>query len=121
MNLPAIPSFLKKFFHVNSTNYQLPIFILLEIASSFHEKIVIGIDTDELLYLYIPNLDRLKRRKFLSDLTGRGPTLYDASMDFLRQVMDPLFTIRYKKKYYATTKLRSIVKKTGLLIDDEDG
>ena len=93
-------------------NYNLPMELVQKCADEYHEKIVLTIDKDYKICIYIKNIDRIKGRKYLSNLEGRGFTYHDACVDFLINLMDKNYFLRYKTKFYATEALRGIIRKS---------
>lgn len=96
-------------------DYSLPMELVQSCADAYHEKIVITIDKDYKICIYIKNIDRIKGRKYLSNLEGRGNTYRDACINFLCNLMDRNYNIRYKTKFYATEALRTIVRKSNFM------
>jgi len=98
---------------MNDVNQSL--LLVSKMAKKYGEEMVMGIDSDGLYYVFITNIDRLKNKRYMKDLTGHGVTVYDACMDYILAVMDRRYNIRYRKKYYATVKLRNIIRRTDIL------
>ena len=80
-------------------------------SNSYHEKIFTCIDRDGLICVYIHNIDRIYKRKYLSNLEGRGHTYDEACENYILNLMNRKFHLRYKIKFYATTKLRTTIRK----------
>lgn len=100
---------------LTSDEYILPMELVEKCANEYHEKIILTIDKDYHICIYIKNIDRIKNRRLLSNLEGRGLTYHDACIDFILNLMDKNYTIRYKSKFYATETLRTIIRKTNFM------
>lgn len=83
-----------------------------DIASIYSSKCHIGIDKNKQVFVFIEDLDGLKKKKYLTDLTGRGETYQDACIDYIQKLLDRSICIRYKRKFYATSKIRKLINKT---------
>lgn len=93
------------------TSYTIsPMFIIEMIAEKYNEKIISLIDNEYNVCVYINNIDRISKKKYLSNIEGRGLTYRDACIDYIEKALDPSYCIRYKKEYYATTPIRKIIK-----------
>lgn len=97
---------------LSEEEFQLPMKLLELCADQYNEKIILTVDIDYKICVYIKNIDRIKRRKYLSNLEGRGSTYHDACVDFINNLMDKKYNIRYKTKFYATETLRTIIRKS---------
>lgn len=91
-------------------NIITPMFIIEMIANRYDERIISTIDKDYNICIYINNIDKIKKKKYISNLEGRGLTYKDACIDYINNVLNTDYCIRYKKKFYATTPIRNIVK-----------
>lgn len=100
---------------LSNEEYKLPIDLVQKCAEQYHEKIILTIDTEFKICIYIKNIDRIKGRKYLSNLEGRGFTYQEACIDFIKNLMDKNYNIRYKTKFYATESLRTIVRRTNFI------
>ena len=96
----------------NKIDMNLPMYLVEKCAKCYNEKIVVTIDKDYKICIHIRYIDRLKKRKYLSNLEGRGETYKDACIDYIKNLMDKKYTIRYKLRFYATEKLRTIIRKS---------
>lgn len=99
---------------MNKEEYEVPMKIMEDLASLYSAKIHTVIDIDYKVCVYITNIDRLKRKKYLCNLEGRGYTYRDACINYIQNILDTKYQIRFKKKYYASTPLRKIVKSNKL-------
>ena len=97
---------------INTEYYNLPMILMDKLANYYNERIVLTIDDDYRLCIYINNIDRLYRKKYLSNLEGRGYTYREACIDYIKNLMDSKFNIRYKINLYATNPLRTIIRKS---------
>lgn len=84
--------------------------IMEKLAKRYNTKVIHGLDINGLYYIYIRDIDKLKKRKYLYPLEGRSIDLLIVYKNYLRNLMNPQYQIRYKRKLYATTPLRNIVK-----------
>ncbi len=96
---------------------QLATQIVESIASHFHERILITTTIDNVVNIRINNIDRLRKRKFLSDLSGVGKTYEEACCNYILHALDRKYLLRYKQKYYATTTIHNMIKKSKVLKD----
>lgn len=83
-----------------------------DIAALYSSNYHIGIDKNKQVFVFIDNLDGLKKKKYLTDLTGRGETYQEACIDYIQKLLDKTICIRYKRKFYATSKIRKLINKT---------
>ena len=90
----------------------LSIKLVHKIAKLYNQKVRFIIDNDGLYCVFIDNLDRIKSRKYLSNLEGRGNTKEEACVNYILNLLDSSFNIRYSKNIYATEKVRRIIKKS---------
>lgn len=98
-------------------NNQLAVKTVEMIASHFHERILVTTTIDNSIYIRINHIDRLRKRKYLSDLYGSGKTYEEACCNYILHAMNRNYLLRYKHKYYATTTIRNIIKKSKVLKD----
>jgi len=82
-------------------------------------SLYVGIDKDKKIYAYFDNIEAVTNKKYMIDLTGRGDTMDDAIINLAQIMMDKKYMLRYKVNLYATSKLRSIIKKSNLLGGDD--
>jgi hypothetical protein len=82
-----------------------------ELSDSYHTKIRVIVDENNKYCVWIDHIDRIKRKKYLSNLIGRGDTYIDACIDYLINLLDTSYHLRYMKDFYATTTLRNIIKR----------
>lgn len=85
--------------------------ILYSIAKLYNEKVITCIDSDGLICVYIKNIDCIYKRKYLRNLEGRGCSFDVACENYINNAMDTNYNLRYKIKFYATTKIRRIIRK----------
>lgn len=97
---------------VTDENYDLPMKIVEKISERYNEKIVVGVDKDYMIYVYIPNITRVKNKEYLSDITGRGWTYHEACVSFINKLVNKNYNIRYLNELYATEEIRNIIIKT---------
>lgn len=90
----------------------LPGEIFKSIAQLYHSRYHIGIDKNTDVYVFIDNIDGIKKKKYLTDITGRGNTYQEACIDYIKKLLDRSICLRYKRKFYATRKIRSFINKT---------
>lgn len=81
------------------------------ISKVYNERIFTCIDKDGLICVYINNIDKIYNNKYISNLEGRGNTLDEACENYILNIMNKKFNLRYKIKFYATTNLRTIIRK----------
>ena len=96
----------------NNNEYNLPMILMEKLSKASKERIVITVDVDYNICIHINNIDRLYKKKYLSNLEGRGLTYRDACINYINNLMDSNYRLRYKSKFYITTKLRNIIKKS---------
>ena len=94
--------------------YDVPMKSLEKIAKLRNMTILTCIDANYNVVVYIPQLSRIKNKKYLSNLEGRGLTYRDACVDFIINLMDYNYNIRYKEKYYITSLVRTYVISLGI-------
>lgn len=85
--------------------------ILKEISDKYNEKIISYNDVDNNVVVYIRNIDKIKKKKYLYPLEGRGVDYEKACDDFINKAMDSSFNLRYKLTLYSTTNIRAIIRK----------
>lgn len=85
-----------------------------KVADTYNEKVQTCIDIDDMICVYIHNIDKIYKRQYLSNLEGRGYTYEQACKNYINNMMDRKFNLRYKIRFYATTKLRTIIRKAGV-------
>jgi hypothetical protein len=90
--------------------------IMIEISCYYKARIRNISDIDGNICVFIDGLDRLKKRRFLSNLEGRGKDYHEACIDYINNLMDKNYLIRYKKKIYATSPLRKIVRSNDIFM-----
>ena len=95
-----------------------PMKLVEKIASAYKTNVSICIDVDYKICIYIHELDRIRKNKYLSNLEGRGFTYKEACIDYLNNILDERYNIRYKKKYYATTPLRKFIKNNKIFMSE---
>lgn len=91
--------------------------IMSQLSSVYNTKVRAIEDINGDICVWIEKIDRLYKRKYLSNLEGRGKTLEDAYIDYIKKLMNTTYQIRYNKKIYATSSLRNIIKKDKSLIE----
>ena len=94
--------------------HDIPMKAVESIAKLKHMKIMTCIDVKYNVVVYIPELSRIKEKKYLSNLEGRGNTYREACVNFIYNLMDNDFNIRYKGKYYITELVRVHVFSMGI-------
>lgn len=90
-----------------------PMHIVEKISRTKGMKIMTCIDKDYNVVVYIPQLSRVKNKKYLSNLEGRGQTYREACIDFIKNLMDNNFNIRYNNDFYVTELMRTCVIEEG--------
>lgn len=95
-----------------SNNYVTPMLLMEKLASYYNERIFVDVDVDYKICIHINNIDRIYKKKYLSNLEGRGLTYEEACKDYIKNLMDRKYCIRYKSKFYATNSLRTIIRKS---------
>ena len=91
--------------------------IMFQLASIYNTKVRSIEDINGDICVWIEKIDRLYKRKYLSNLEGRGKTLEEAYIDYIQNLMNTKYQIRYNKKIYATSSLRNIIKKDKSLLE----
>ena len=94
----------------NYDYYAYPMKIMDRLASVYNTRICYIIDVDYKICIWIRGIDKLKNKKYLSNLEGRGYTYRAACLDYIKKLMDKSYLIRFNKKTYATTTLRNVVR-----------
>ena len=89
-----------------------PMLLMERLAEYYKERIIVDVDVDYKICVHINNIDRIYKKKYLSNLEGRGYTYEDACIDYIKNLMDRKYNIRYNSKFYATNSLRTIVRKS---------
>lgn len=95
-----------------------PMRLVERIASLFRSKVSVCIDVDYKICVYIPDIDRIRKKKYLSNLEGRGFTYQEACINYLINVLDKRYNLRYKKKYYATSPIREIIRSNKIFMNE---
>ena len=89
-----------------------PMSLIEKLANHYKERILIDVDVDYNICVHINNIDRIYKKKYLSNLEGRGLTYEEACKDYIRNLMDSKYNLRYNSKFYATKTLRTIIRKS---------
>ena len=95
---------------------ECPMRLMEELANVYHEHIRVITDVDNRICVWITRIDKLKSRKYLSNLEGRGDTYREACIQYIYNLMNSKYQIRYKHKLYATTPLRNVVRKNNIFM-----
>lgn len=90
-------------------NYTEPMKTVEKIANLKNMNICTCIDKDYNVVVYIYQLSKIKDKRYLSNLEGRGKTYREACIDFIINIMDKNYNLRYEKEYYITSVIRSFV------------
>ena len=90
--------------------YERPMKCIESLCEKVHGHLLTSIDKDYNIVVFIYEFDRIKNKKYLYNLEGRGETYREACIDYIRNIMDSKFNLRYLKKYYATLSLREFIK-----------
>lgn len=85
----------------------IPMKIIEDISSHYNELILTCIDKDYNVVVHINDIDKIYKKKYLFNLDGRGLTYRDACIDYINNLMDKTYNLRYKKYKYITRSLRS--------------
>lgn len=86
------------------------VYLINRIAEYYNEKVISCIDINNMICVYITNIDKLKHKSMLSNLEGRGITYEDACIDYIINALDTQYTLRHNHTLYVTTKIRKILK-----------
>ena len=99
--------------NIQAMEYDLPMKVLDAIAELYNEKIMYCIDVNYNICVYVPNINKIYKLRYLKNLEGRGISYHDACLDYLKNANDNKFKLRYKK-LYATSKIRKIIRHSGI-------
>ena len=96
----------------NNKNNDTAMELIEKIANHYNERIHVTVDKDYNICVHINNIDRIYRKKYLSNLEGRGETYKKACENYIRNLMDKKYYLRYNSKFYATKTIRNIIRKS---------
>lgn len=84
--------------------------ILYYLAEVLGSKVFYGIDVDNRIYIYISDLDALKKKRFYIDLTGRDVSLEMAAYQYITLLMNRNYVIRHRRIHgYLTHRIRLLI------------
>lgn len=86
--------------------------LIKHISELYSGRIMFYLDVNNDYVIFIQNIERIKRKKYISNLEGRGSTLEDACERYIHNALNTDYNLRYKHKFYVTTPIRNMIKKS---------
>lgn len=85
--------------------------LVKKIATFYRSCIIVGTDINGNIYVRIDKISVMSKKHLYIEDTGYGSTYEDACKNLISIYIDRDHILRHNKKYYATRKVRSIIRK----------